>query len=329
MSDSGAPAPEVAVVGATGVVGTQIVELLEARGFNCARPRLFAGAAGAVTTVEVAGKAELVERLKSPATQLADFDIAFLALPRAEAEPIIAMRPGPFLIDLSAAAESPSAATLFAPGHTPRELIGASASARLFPIAHPAAQVLATVLRALDPRDGFAVALLLEGASAGGGPAISRLVAQSTDLVSGGLSLTEGEPQRAFNLFRPAGKSGFAQALIGQVGRLLGSAPRVMLDVVETPVLHGSALWVGVAGGGGEVFGWPERLRGAPGLLLVEEEEPLGVIDAVAQEAALVRVQATSAGAVLWCVFDAARLAALAAVWVAENLPLTPVSRRN
>lgn len=328
MSDSGAPAPEVAVVGATGVVGTQIVELLEARGFNCARPRLFAAAAGAVTTVEVAGKAELVERLKSPATQLADFDIAFLALPRAEAEPIIAMRPGPFLIDLSAAAESPSAATLFAPGHTPRELIAPSASARLFPIAHPAAQVLATVLRGLARRDSFAVALLLEGASAGGGPAISRLVAQSTDLLSGGLSLTEGEPQRAFNLFRPAGKSGFAQALVGQVDRLLGSAPRVMLDVVEAPVLHGSALWVGVAGGG-EVFGWPERLRGAPGLLLVEEKEPLGVIDALAQEAALVQVQVTPAGAVLWCVFDAARLAALAAVWVAENLPLTSVSRRN
>jgi aspartate-semialdehyde dehydrogenase len=64
-------------------------------------------------------------------------------------------------------------------------------------------------------------------------------------------------------------------------------------------------------------------LRAAPGLLVAEEGEPLGVIDAVGQEAIVVSVETRPQSVSLWCVFDNTRLAALSALWIAETLALS------
>ncbi len=93
----------VAVVGATGTVGSQIVELIGAREFPYAELKLFATGAG----IDRRGRIRRAERCrwrdsKSPG-ELAAFDIAFLAIPESKARKIIEARPGPVLIDLSAA----------------------------------------------------------------------------------------------------------------------------------------------------------------------------------------------------------------------------------
>ena len=74
-----------------------------------------------------------------------------------------------------------------------------------------------------------------------------------------------------------------------------------------------------------EIHDARELLRAAPGLLLVEEGEPLGVIDAVGQEAIVVSVEESAqsrrrSGA---CSTTHA-LAALGALWIAGNA-LRPV----
>ncbi|HVA79385.1 MAG TPA: hypothetical protein VNF29_00485, partial [Candidatus Binataceae bacterium] len=76
--------------------------------------------------------------------------------------------------------------------------------------------------------------------------------------------------------------------------------------------------------------GWIDRLRAAPGLLMVEDAEPLSLVDAIGQEAILVRAEDRpedrtehrAAGSVIWCAFDNTRIAALCALWIAETFAL-------
>ena len=94
------------------------------------------------------------------------------------------------------------------------------------------------------------------------------------------------------------------------------------VQVAAIPVLHGSALTIDIqaASNGRDAR---ELLRAAPGLLVAEEGEPLGVIDAVGQEAIVVSVETRPESVSLWCVFDNTRLAALSALWIAETLALS------
>jgi hypothetical protein len=65
---------------------------------------------------------------------------------------------------------------------------------------------------------------------------------------------------------------------------------------------------------------WAERLRSAPGLILLTNGDVAGFVDAVGQEGAITRILSDGAGTAIWCAFDAARLAALTALWIAETL---------
>ena len=61
-------------------------------------------------------------------------------------------------------------------------------------------------------------------------------------------------------------------------------------------------------------------MRAAPGILFIEGDDPAGFVDAVGQEAIIIRLRASGNGAVMWCVFDSARVAATTALWIAESL---------
>ena len=69
--------PTVAIVGATGAVGQELVRLLHERNFPMSRLRLFASARSAGKTVEKFGKKYTVEEAKLGA--FAGVDIAFFA----------------------------------------------------------------------------------------------------------------------------------------------------------------------------------------------------------------------------------------------------------
>jgi hypothetical protein len=51
-----------------------------------------------------------------------------------------------------------------------------------------------------------------------------------------------------------------------------------------------------------------------------ESAEAINFVGSAGQEAVLVRVNSGPAGAALWCVFDAPRLIALSAIWIAESI---------
>jgi aspartate-semialdehyde dehydrogenase len=317
--------PRVAVVGATGAVGNQLIELIAARGFQLSDLKLFTTEAGAMQTVDAGGEERLVEALESPA-DLRDFDIAFLAIPGPRAAEIIAAQPGPILIDLSAANRPPADVPMVAPGLTSREAIAQMRNAKVFAIPHPAAHVLATCLKALGVRSGFVAATAMLGASAGGMEMLTATVDQTTDLLSARLELDDDEVQRGFNAFMREHERSVAGAITAQAVKLLEQAPTFSVQAVAIPVLHGSALTVdiqrprAIKGDGEDPV---EQLRVAPGILIAEEGEPLGVIDAVGQEAIVVSVETRADSLSLWCVFDNTRLAALGALWIAEALALS------
>ena len=311
----------IAVVGATGAVGEQIVELIDARAVPCAELVLFATERGATQTIEARGEAIIVSEFHEPA-ELSRFDIAFLAVAPSWAADIVRARPGPLLVDLSAALRAPKevpSMPFVAPGFTPAERIDEfAAKNKVVAIPHPAAHALATIISAAGAQNGVVCATVMLGASSAGRQSVEEVVGEARELLSGTHSLEEGETQRAFNAY-PA-EPGLAAALSAQAAALLDTGPRLLIEVVHIAVLHGSAMTVLIPDLA-DPAKLAARLRAAPGLLLVTGEEgSASVIDAIGQEAILVTLAADPAGASIWCAFDSARMAALDGVWVAEKL---------
>jgi aspartate-semialdehyde dehydrogenase len=312
---------KVAVVGATGAVGEQIVELIDARALPCAELALFATERGATQTLEALGQTLPVAEFHEPG-ELSRFDIAFLAVAPSWAADIVRARPGPLLVDLSAV-RAPSdvpAIPYVAPGFTPPERIAEFAARdKVIAIPHPAAHALATIISAAGAQSAVVCATVMLGASSAGRHNVEEAVRESRELLSGTHSLEEGETQRAFNAYPADPADGLTATLAAQTAALLGTASRLVIEVLHIPVLHGTAMTVLIPDPT-DPASLAARLRAAPGLLLVEgEESSAGVIDAVGQEAILVMLSAQPAGAAIWCAFDSARLAALDAVWVAEK----------
>jgi aspartate-semialdehyde dehydrogenase len=308
--------PRIALVGATGTVGSQIAELLGERNFQYSELKLFARDS-ADRMLDVGDRSLPVARLDD-ARDLSAFDIAFLAMPLTAAEEIIRAQPGPLLIDLSAAINPPRpAVAMVAPGLIGRERLAPFGRGQVVAVPHPAAQLIATILHGLSST-GFAAALIMLSASAGGRQAISDVFQQSADLLNARLDVAE-EPQVAFNIFAPQDGREVCGAIAAQVRLLYGGSNQLLLDIVRVPAFHGSGVALFLRSDDTSKD-WPERLRSAPGLILVANQEAAGFVDAVGQEGAIARISVDEAGAAIWCSFDAARLAALTAVWIAETV---------
>ena len=255
---------------------------------------------------------------------LSAFDIAFLAVPREIAVEIIEAQPGPILIDLSAATAAPEkGVAMVAPGLTPRDQVAQCSGGQLFAVPHPAAQLIATILQVLG-NDGFAAASIMLSASASGHEAVGHLFQQSADLLNARLDLDD-EPQVAFNVFAAPRAHALALALAEQIRVLGAGSNQLLLDVIRVPAFHGCGVHLFSPIHEGRAK-WPELLRSAPGLIVVANDDATGFVDAVGQEGAITRISMEDSGAAIWCVFDAARLAALTALWIAETLSQSPVS---
>jgi aspartate-semialdehyde dehydrogenase len=319
VSLAGGRQPRVAVVGSTGTVGGQLVDLINEREFPFAELKLFASEAGSSETIEDEGIRYPVERLNAP-SDLANFDIAFLAVPEERALELIEEHPGPILIDLSAGSRPTANVPLLAPGLVTRELVQKLKANKVFAVPNPAAQVIATLLAATGIENGFAGATFLAGASTLGRERVTDLFNQSADLLNARLDIDDGNIQTAFNLFIPEQDAKLADAITAQAMKLLGGPAKLAVQVVQVPAFHGSAVTLSLNAGDSDVGTWPGRLRAAPGVLLIEGDDPAGFVDAIGQEAMIVRMRAGNGGAVIWSVFDSARMAAFAALWIAESL---------
>jgi aspartate-semialdehyde dehydrogenase len=317
MSALGNESLRLAIVGATGAVGGQLLELIEERAFPYADLKLFSSEEHDGESIESHGEVRGVLALSDPG-QLSDSDVVFLAVKRAVAQEILGEVSGPIVVDISAAALVPGNVPFVAPGFTTREQVREHSRFKLFHTPHPTAHALATLISALDEKPFYAATLML-GASSVGHSAISHLVEQTANLLNGRLEVGEDERQGAFNLAPFPQASELESALAVQVAKLIGRTPHLVLQSVQVPILHGSAISMSILGAAA-AGSWAESLRAAPGILLIENEEPPTVVDAIGQEALLVSLAGGPAGAALWCVFDNARRAALAALWIAECL---------
>jgi len=301
-------------------VGNQLVELLETRAFPKGELRLFATASDTAATIEIEDAEFEVEEFGDP-VELRGFDVAFLAVPESISKDIIAARPGPLLIDLSGAMRIPSGQPLVAPGITGRQRINELRGKMVFETPHPAAHALATILCALGT-NGFATATLLMGASAGGRDRITKTAEESADLLSGSLDLEEDEYQRAFNVLIGDSERRVSEVVRAQCAALMENPPALSLQVLSAPILHGSVLSIQLTPSE-NAASYADLLRAAPGVLFVDDNRPVGVIDALGQEAVLVKLNRQPSGTALFAAFDNARLAALIAIWIAESLLLT------
>ncbi len=315
--------PRVAVVGATGAVGNQLVELLETRAFPKGELRLFATASETTSTIEIEDAEFEVEEFGDP-SELRGFDLAFLAVPERAATDIIALRPGPLLIDLSAArCGCRPGQPIVAPGdHQPRTHQRSCAAKWYSRCPIRRRTRFATILRALGIEGGFAAATLLMGASAGGRDRITKTAEESADLLGGSLDLEENEYQHAFNILTGDLERHISEVVRGQCAALTGNAATLSLQVLTAPILHGAVLSIQLPPSE-QATSYADRLRAAPGILFVDDNKPMGVVDALGQEAIVVRMDRQPSGTTLFAAFDNARLAALIAIWIAENLLLT------
>ena len=309
----------LAVVGAAGAVGLQLAELIGERNVLGANLTLLGSPEGSVTEVDVGGESTSVAPLTSVEV-LKDFDFVFLALPADAAAAIVAANPGPTVIDLSAASRMPGAAPIVAPGLTPRERFRELRSSKLFAPPHPAAQTIANVLHALEVRSGFVGATVILSASASGREAVSALFEQSVELLNARLELGDNETQKAFNVLQPEGSADLAAAIAAQSAALLAPAPTLAVGIMQAAAFHGCGVSLSLPAAATNAATWPERLRVAPGVIVSQSAEAVNFVGAAGQEAVLVKLNSGPASATLWCVFDAPRLIALSAIWIAESI---------
>jgi len=322
MSASAGHGPRVAVVGAAGAVGGQLAELLCERGFPFSELRLFGSPDSAEQPFEYDDKRYPIEPLRDPA-DLTGFDIAFLAVPPSSAIEIVQAHPGPLLIDLSAAGRAPSGTLMGAPGLTPRQRMIDLSTRMVLATPHPAAEAIAGIIKALGVEPSSVGATLMVGASSQGKAEVADLIRQSADLLNARLNVEEDETQIAFNIFLDEREAELTAAISAQVAELLGRQPQLIMRVLRVPVLHGMALAIFIPASSA-TDGWRDRLSAAPGILLLEEQDPAGIVDAVNQEAICISAKSGPSGLALWCVFDGARRAAMSALWAAEcALPAT------
>jgi aspartate-semialdehyde dehydrogenase len=312
----------IALVGATGTVGSQIVELIGERNFPYSELKLFArDSAGQLVDT---GERSLPVAVFNGAEDLSTFDVAFIALPSEAAAAIIEAQPGPTLIDLSAANVSPrDRVAIVAPGLTAHERVMEFGKGYAFGVPHPAAQVIATILRVLRSEGPSAASIMLS-ASAAGHIGVSELFQQSADLLNARLEL-EDQPQVSFNIYAPKAAGELAAAFAAQIGVLGADSSRLLLDIVRVPAFHGTGVMLFMPADATRE-GWPERLRSAPGLIVVADQAVTGLVDALGQDGALTRLSLQNGGAAIWCAFDAARLAALTAIWIAEIITAAAVA---
>jgi aspartate-semialdehyde dehydrogenase len=316
----------MAIVGATGAVGGRLLELIDERAVPCTELRLYSSEEHSGESIESGESVRRVDVL-TDASELSDLDVVFMAVQRADADTLVRDTAGPIVIDLSAAALAPSNVPFVAPGFVTREQVRDFSRFKLFHIPHPAALALATIIGALGEIP-FCAATLMLGASTIGHGAISRLVEESADLLNGKLALEEEDRQAAFNAGLLPGGAELEKTLLAQVAKLTAKTLPLALQCVQIPILHGSAICLSLANSAG-ADEWRASLRAAPGILLVENEEPATVVDAIEQEALLLSVNTGPNGTSIWCVFDNARRAALAALWIAECLVADAAEKLN
>lgn len=326
----------VAVLGAGGVVGHKVVEILEERRFPVGELRLGATARTAGLSLNFRGKSYTIE-LATP-DLFDDVDFAFFAVPAGVSRTFSseATRRGAVVIDKSSAYREDPAVPLVVP-----EVNGDALSGHKGLVASPNCSTTQLVL-ALKPLDDKAhltrvVVSTYQSVSGTGREAMEELRSQSRDVLEGRKARPEVYPhQIAFNLlphiddFAPNGYSKEEMKMVTETRKILGRPDlAISATTVRVPVEvgHAEAVWVET-----ERPLSPEEAREAmaamPGLVVEDDPAnavyPMPVTAAGRDETFVGRVRrdlSSPNGLVFWVVSDNLRKgAATNAVGIAEEM---------
>jgi aspartate-semialdehyde dehydrogenase len=332
----------VAIIGATGTVGRELVAVLDQRGFPLGSLRLFASAASAGEENEVAGVR--IEELTGD-TRLKDTDLVFLACQETVARVwrSRALEAGAFVIDLGAGNAGAPSMPLVVPEVNAAALARVR-EGRLVGSPDPAAIALAVVLGAVSQivaiRD--VVATVLDPVSLAGRQGIEVLEQELYDLLNG----REPAPPRifsqriAFNVVPDVGggtatlETRGEQVLREHVRLLLGDPGLpVHATRVQVPVFFGLSIAADLRlARSVTVHEIESHLQSAPGILLVASggevqgaplplPTPATVIGSDATHVARVRVDPEVPSVACWLAIDNTRKgSATNAVQIAELL---------
>ncbi len=326
----------VAILGATGAVGTELLQLLEERQFPIAELKLLASARSAGQTCTFGGETLTVEATTAEAFKGVDIVLASAGGSTSKAWIDTIVAAGAVTIDNSSAFRMRPDVPLVVPEVNPE-----AAANHEGIIANPnCTTILMAVatwpLHLVQPIQRI-VAATYQSASGAGARAMEEVKVQSRAILDGGEPVAEILPYPlAFNLFphnSPLGPNGYCEEemkMVNETRKIFGTeALRVTATCVRVPVLraHSEALNLEFA----EPFPVDrvrEILKSAPGVTLLEDWErnyfPMP-IDASGKDNVLVgriRQDISNPHAIdLWLCGDQIRKgAALNAVQIAELL---------
>ena len=327
----------VAVVGATGLVGRELVAVLEQRQFPLADLRLYASLRSAGEEMACGDLRRRVEVLDGASFD--DVDIVFLAAgERVSAEWISRLERSPaVVVDTTQLFADDADVPLVVPEVNAGDLRD-HAIRGIVASPDPATIALAVVLAPLREAAGLrrVVVTTIEPASGAGSAGVDELQRQTVDLMQGRGTEPAAFPHRiAFNLFPQigellAGGSSRDEAVAAAgVRRVLDLADLpVSITRVRAPLFFGHALSIDVETSEPLVLEEAvDILRGAPGLLLPEAMEggsyptPADVVGEDATFVGRVRCDPPASTVDVWAVIDGVRKgSAVNAVQIAELL---------
>lgn len=307
----------VAVFGASGLVGRELLSLLEERRFPVAALTAYASESSAGESVAFAGDEVSIQETPSSFPR---FDVAFLCCPadvaRSVAPALIAG--GATVVDLSPAHRDAVGAKLALAGDV------ASQKGTIVALPDPLTTLLVLVLRPLLARAAVerVVATAIVSASAAGQSAVERLGEQTAALLNGRES--DDETSVAFDCVPLIGDGErfFAAEVKRDVSRLLEQEIALGLNVVRAPIFHGQGVAITVVTeteiDAKDVESW---FRDAPSLVVAPSGvTPTSIRGAAGGEAVHIGlVRADGRTLSFWAASDNVRQAgALTAVSVAE-----------
>lgn len=246
-------APTIAVVGATGLVGRQIIASLQLHDVEPDQVRLFASERSEGEELDYEEETLPVERVV--AGSFRGVKAAILAVPPEAARDLAAQaqQEGAWVVDVSGAFRVESGVPLVAPGVNDG-VVDRPFTGHVVELAHPATQALTAALEPLRAKFGltFADVTVLAGAALKGQPGVERLSRQTADLMNAKEPDVDTFPHRlAFNVIPGVGdfESGMSQLerqVLVEVARVWAGEhlPALTATALFVPTYHGLVLVV-------------------------------------------------------------------------------------
>jgi aspartate-semialdehyde dehydrogenase len=242
--------PAVAIVGATGAVGGELLRVLETRAFPLAELRLFASARSAGKIAAFAGREIAVETLAERSFTGIDLALFSAGADVAREYAPQAVRAGAVVVDNSSAFRMDAAVPLVVP-----EINGAAIETHRGIVANPncAAIIALMALAPMHRRNRIRRAILAtyQAASGGGAAAMRELIEATRAHLAGAAYPPRTLPHPyAFNLFshdtpidRETGYNAEETKVINESRKILGdSGIRIGVTCIRVPVLRAHAI---------------------------------------------------------------------------------------